>query len=135
MSVLSFISSVFKPVTDLVDELHYSGEEKGNIENKRAELKNELAKIQSDVMTKMLSLEEKVLESSSKVAIAETKSDSWFTRVYRPAIVSGMFILICCNYIGILPVQLPDIFVTIFGSTFGVVSVGRSVEKIKNLGK
>ena len=135
MGILSFISSIFKPAVELVDNVSTTDEE-------RLQLRNELASIQKEVSIKSMALEGKVIElqaklseSAAKVAVAETQSESWFTRTYRPAIVVGMFLLISANAFGWLPNQLPDIFVTIFGSVFGVVGIGRSVEKIRRVSR
>ena len=128
MSILSFISDIFKPAADLIDDCVTSDEE-------RMKLRNELAKMQSDIQHKMLDLEKAALEASSKVAVAEAKSDSWFTRTYRPAIITAMFVMFCLNAFGLLTVELPDIFIQVFGVAFGVTSAGRSIEKFKSLTK
>ena len=123
MGILSFIADIFSPAADLIDEVVTSDEE-------RMALENELANIKAKVSSEMLELQGKVLEASSKVAVAESQSDSWFTRTYRPMIITGMFILLSANAFGYLEHQLPDLFVQIFGACFGVVGAGRSVEKV-----
>lgn len=128
MDILGIISGIFKPVADTIDELHTSDEE-------RLKLRNELEAVQAKTVQQFLTLQQATLEASAKVAVAETQSDSWFTRSYRPIIVCGMFLLLCANSFGLLPVPLPDLFTTIFGSVFGITAVGRSVEKVKKLGK
>ena len=72
----------------------------------------------------------KMLDSANKLAIAESQSDSIFVKHYRPAIIVSMFLLIVLNYFGVTSRELPSIFVTIFGSCFGVVPIARSAEKI-----
>ena len=123
MGILDSLANIFKPIADTIDELHVGEDEKMALENKMAE-------IQKDVAVKMMDLQVKLSESAANVAIAETKSDSWFTRIYRPAIITGMFLMMVANAFGMLTVPLPDMFVTIFGSAFGVVGIGRSVEKV-----
>jgi len=123
MGVLEIIAGLFKPAVDLVDDIITSDEE-------RLILRNKLAAIQKDVAVQMMDLQGQVLSASSKVAIAETKSDSWYTRIYRPAIITGMFFLMCANAFGWLTVPLPDMFIAIFGSAFGVVGISRGVEKV-----
>lgn len=123
MSFLDAIGNIFKPISDTIDELHVGEDEKMALEN-------QMAAIQKDVAVKMMDLQVKLSESAANVAVAETKSDSLFTRTYRPVIISGMFLMMVANYFGILPVPLPDMFVTIFGSAFGVIGIGRSVEKV-----
>jgi len=128
MSILSFISDIFTPVSSLIDDIHTSDEE-------RLKLRNELAKMQSNIQHKMLDLEKTALESNAKIVQAESNSASWFTRTYRPAIITAMFIMFCLNAFGILTVPLPDIFIQVFGIAFGVTSAGRSLEKFKSLTK
>ncbi len=84
MEILSFISSIFKPAVDLVDELHTSDEEKGNI-------RNQLAAIQAGVQDKIIDLEAKRLEyekqlvdARSEVLTAEIQGKSWLQRNWRP---------------------------------------------------
>lgn len=84
MEILSFISSIFKPAVDLVDELHTSDEEKGNI-------RNQLAAIQAGVQDKIIDLEAKRLEyekqlvdARSEVLKAEMQGQSWLQRNWRP---------------------------------------------------
>ena len=130
MSIFSFITDIFKPASDIIDELHTSDEEK-------MKLQNEMAKIQAGTQEQGMKLEgqiaqlqAKLAEEAAKVAVAESKSDSVFTRTYRPAILSGMFILIALNSFGILTHPVPDIFISVFGAAFGVVGLGRTAEKI-----
>lgn len=126
MSILSFIGDIFKPASDLVDNLNTSDEE-------RLILRNQLAEIQASLNEKMIELEKAKIDALSKIQIAEVSSDSAFTRTYRPAIITGMFILISLNSFGVLTTPLPDVFLTVFGASFGVVGIGRSLEKIKRI--
>ena len=133
--IFDFIKGILSPVTTIIDELHVSDEE-------RLKLTNELAKIQAEVTQSQLKLEEtvaklqaKLAESASNVAIAESKSDSTFTKTYRPAIITGMFIMISLNAFGILAIPLPDIFISVFGASFGVVALGRTAEKVQRIKK
>ena len=65
MEILSFISSIFKPAVDLIDELHTSDEEKGNI-------KNQLAEIQAGVQDKIIELESKRLAYEKQLVDARS---------------------------------------------------------------
>lgn len=123
MNILSMISGIFKPAADLVDNLHTSTEEKH-------QLRNELARIEADLVTKVMEVEAKALEGAQQVAIAETQSESWFTRTYRPAIITGMFLLMAASVFGLTKVQLPESFYMIFGASFGIIGGGRTAEKI-----
>ncbi len=128
-AISDFVAGIFKPAADLIDNVHTSDEE-------RLQLRNEFEKIQASTMKQMVELDKKAMdlqakltESAAKVAVAESQSDSWFTRTYRPAILTGMFILIALDSFGVLTNSVPPIFTTVFGAAFGVVGVGRTVEK------
>lgn len=129
MSILSFIGDLFTPAVSAVDKLVTSDAE-------RLELRNALEKIKSDVITKMIEYDQKVLELQGKVveananvAIAEVKSESAFARLYRPIIISCMFVLIALNQFGLLKIVLPDLFIQIFGTAFGVITIAPTLTK------
>ena len=84
MSLFDWIGDLFKPASEIVDELHFSGEEKEKWKAKQAELRNKLAEIESRVATKVLALQEKSLEANMKVAIAEQQSGNWLSKSWRP---------------------------------------------------
>jgi len=130
MGILSFISSIFKPAADLVDNLHTSTEEKLELKNEFERIQNEMTERELQAAELVANLRMKLAETASKTAVAETQSDSAFTKMYRPLILTGMFILICLNSFGLLENPIPPIFVQVFGAAFGVVGIGRSVEKV-----
>ena len=122
MGIFSFITDIFKPATDIVDKLHTSDAE-------RMELRNALAKIEADVLKQQMELQAKLSEATSKMAVAEAGSESWFTRNYRPMIITSMFAMIMLEHFGLLKSELPEIFWQIFAASFGVMTVGPSVLK------
>ena len=139
MGVLDFIAGIFKPATDIIDKVHTS-------EAERLELQNALAKINAEVTTKLaeaevrvMELQAKLVEQSSKVSIAEAGSESWFVRHYKPIIVSCMFVLILGESFGLLKTELPEIFWQIFGASFGVLTatpaVGKGLSKVAEVVK
>ncbi len=130
-AIAAFVSGLFSPATSLLKEIHAPEEEKMKIQL-------ELSKLAAATHDKLIEseklkmeLESKVLESANKIATAEITSSSWFTRSYRPAIITGMFLLICASAFGLTKYPIPEIFWTIFGASFGVSQIGRSIEKIK----
>jgi hypothetical protein len=123
MSFLTVLSGILQPVADIVDNVSTTDEE-------RLKLKNELSKILSEVEVKLIDYHTKALEGAAKVAEAETKSDAWLTKNYRPLIVCGLFLLLVLDSFGVLQNTLPDVFISVFGAVFGVVSAGRSIEKV-----
>ena len=122
MGLLSFIGDIFKPAADVIDKLHTSEAEK-------LQLRNALAKIEADVMMKHMELQAELTKATAMVAAAEAGSESWFTRNYRPIIISSMFVMIMLESFGVLKTELPEIFWQIFAAAFGVMSVGPSVLK------
>lgn len=128
-SILSFIGGLFTPAATAIDKLVTSDAE-------RLELRNVLEKIRADVTikmleydTKVLELQGKIIESASNIAIAETKSESTFTRLYRPIIITAMFVMISLNAFGYLKNELPEIFIQVFGGAFGVLTLAPSIAK------
>lgn len=130
MNILSWIGDLFTPAATALDKLITSDAE-------RLELRNALEKIRSDLTikmleydTKVLELEGKLIEQTSQVAIAETKSESAFTRMYRPIIITAMFVMIALNGFGYLKNPLPEIFIQVFGAAFGVLTLAPSITKM-----
>lgn len=77
MGIFSWISSIFSPVADLVDNVHTSTEEK-------LKLRNELAKLQAEVNTKLISLEEEKVKALASVQRAEAESKWALVALWRP---------------------------------------------------
>ena len=121
MSILSFISNIFAPVAKVIDDVHTSTEEK-------LQLKNELAKVQADVQTKLIELEGKAIEADTKIREAEASSSSWLTQSWRPICSILIVALIVLGSFGVVTVtsdiyELAKIFLGVYGG-------GRSIEKL-----
>lgn len=121
MSVLGFIGSIFKPATDLVDNLHTSEEEK-------AELRNKFEALQNAATFKLLEYETKLMEAQASIVSAEAKGNN-LQRNWRPITMLSFVGLIVLESLGWLAKPLsPEIFTIIkFGMTGYIV--GRSAEK------
>ena len=91
MSVFSWIGDLFSPAADLIDNLHYSGEEKAEAKAKQAELKNKLAEIEAKVATRTLDLQSQIIDANSKIAVAEQKHGNWLSKSWRPLCSLGSF--------------------------------------------
>lgn len=91
--VFDFVKSVFKPATELIDNLHTSDEE-------RSLLKNELEKIQSTVLGQMLDAQKAQMDAQMQVIKAEAQSESKITRMWRP--IAMMVFLLIIVYQGVL---------------------------------
>lgn len=77
MGLFSWISSIFAPAAELVDNLHTSTEEK-------LTLRNELAKMQTEVNTKLIALEQEKVKAQAQVQVAESSSKYFLTANWRP---------------------------------------------------
>jgi hypothetical protein len=129
MSILNFISGLFTPISKVIDKIP--------TEEGKMELRNVLAEIESKVQLKMIEYDSKILDmqgelfkTAAQLSVAEVTSESWFVRHYKPAIVTGLFIMLVVDAFGLTVNRLPEIFVTVFSSAFGIISVVPSVTKL-----
>ena len=126
MSIFSFISNLFKPAADLVDELHVSDEE-------RAKLRNQLAEIQSKAQKQMLDYESKVVEARSKLMVAEAQSPHLITAIWRPAACLSLIAMVVLAAYGI---GNPDKEVyELTKILLGAYASGRTLEKVVKVSK
>lgn len=126
MSLFDFISSIFKPAADIVDELHTSEEEK-------LKLKNELASIQGQAQDKILDYESKLAEYRHKLLVAEANSPHPFVALWRPICSTALVTIIVLASFGICHpgpelYKLAEIFL-------GAYVGGRTIEKIVSASK
>lgn len=117
-----FISGIFSPAADLIDNLHTSEEEKGKI-------RAELARIQADVLNKTAELEMKRLDAVSKVQVAESQSKFWITAAWRPIASLALVSIVILSSFGLIPKPDAD-FYALTNTFLGVYAGGRSLEKI-----
>jgi hypothetical protein len=96
-------------------------------------LTNELEKIQSEVVNNAIDLQKSEAEMRASIMIADSKSDSWLTRSWRPMVMLGLFALIMLDYFGVSHKSVPEELFEIF--KYGVIGIGggRSAEKIASL--
>jgi len=123
MSILAAITSIIKPVADIIDELHTSDEEKGI-------LKNELARVENGFAEKLLDYEAKMTEMKVTVITAEAAGESWIQRSWRPIAMLTFLVLVVCDSFGWLKNPLaPEAWTLLQLGISGYV-VGRTAEKI-----
>ena len=136
-TILGFISNIFKPAADLIDDIHTSGEEEGAIKVKLRELTLALTKIESEVTLKVLEYEGKLLDIKAKIINTEATSDIWIVAAWRP-ITMLVFVSIVISYwfgyqpANMTPETISDVFDLIKIGLGGYV-VGRSGEKIAKI--
>lgn len=123
MSIWKAVTGLFQPVADLVDNLHTSEEE-------RLTIKAKVFELQTQTATEIMAYERQLLDSQSKVTMAEAQGQSWLQRNWRPITMLTFLILVVCDSFGLLAFRLADDAWTLLQIGLGGYVVGRSVEKI-----
>lgn len=118
--ILDFISSIFKPLCDTIDNVSTTDEE-------RLKLRNELAQIQSNVQTKLIELEQAKLNAAQKVIVAETNSDSTIVKTWRPITTVLLVSLVILGAFKVIDTP-PEIYKLLEGFLY-IYGAGRSAEK------
>ena len=122
MNVLGLIGQIFKPATELIDNLHTSQEEK-------LQQKAVLLQLQTDFLLQGLQYEQEQLKQKSAIIMAEAKSDSWIARNWRPITMLTFLALIVADQLGWLQFRLAEQAWTLLQIGLGGYVVGRSLEK------
>lgn len=135
-TITSFVSGIFKPAADLVDNLHTSDKEKGEIEIQKQNLRNEIDKIKFQLQERFLNYESQLMENRTKLIEAETKTGNIFVSSWRPALMVIFALLIVAKWLGF---SAPGISEAVELELFSIVKlgmtgyvVGRSAEKVMN---
>lgn len=123
MGIFSVLSGIIKPVADLIDNLHTSGEEKGKLREAINRVENEFAE-------KVLDYEAKVLEMQTTVITAEAKGDSWLQCSWRPVTMLTFLVLVVFDGFGWLKHPLAPEAWSLLQIGLGGYVVGRSAEKV-----
>ena len=123
MGIFEFVSSIFKPAVDLIDELNTSEEE-------RLELKKQILKIENDLQARLLEYETRLMEAQASIVRAEAQSQSWIARNWRPITMLTMLTLVVFGSLGVFNVTLQDEFWLLLQIGLGGYVIGRSAEKI-----
>ena len=127
MSIFSFIGKIFKPVTDLVDDLHTSEEEKLQVKSKMMEM-------QFEFQSKILDYETRLMESKATIIESEAKSEHFLTAAWRPITMLLFTGIIVLRWFGLtdagISQELELKLFSIVQLGLGGYIVGRSGEKI-----
>jgi len=123
MSILGFIGSLFSPITTITSKLSDNSVAKKEIDKALVEIQARVTEKMLEYDSKVVELQGKLLESNAKIQVAESQSASAFVRLYRPVIISSMFLMIAANSFGYLVNPLPELFIQVFGTAFGVITV------------
>lgn len=123
MGIFSFISSIIKPASDLVDNLHTSEEEK-------LELQKQMRQIENEFQSKVLEYETKLMENQASIIKAEAMGQSWLQRSWRPITMLTFLVLVVFDAFGVLPFRLANEAWLLLQIGLGGYVAGRSLEKI-----
>lgn len=123
MNVLKLISEIFKPAAELIDNLHTS-------EHEKLQQKAVLLQLQTDFLVQGLEYEQEQLKQKAAIIMAETKSESWITRNWRPITMLTFLGLVVLDQTGMLAFRLADEAWSLLQIGLGGYVVGRSVEKV-----
>lgn len=121
--IFGFIGGVIKPVTELIDSVSTTEEE-------RSALKNELLKIQTAFQSKVIEYEGRLMDAQSKVIVSEAQGQSWLQRNWRPITMITFLVLVVMDCLGFLKFRLSEQAWTLLQIGLGGYVVGRSGEKI-----
>ena len=121
------VSDALGPVTDMVDDLFTSDQER-----KKAE--RLMQKVKQRMQSKLLDVKGKLIEQRGRVVVAEAKGESWLQRSWRPITMLVFVVLIVLHWLGVAGTQLPpgvqqSVYDLIKLGLTGYV-VGRSAEKV-----
>ena len=123
MGIWDFMTGLMQPVTDLIDAVQTSDEE-------RLQFKAQIMRIQTEAMSKLQDYEMALLKAKSNIIVAEAKGDSWLQRSWRPLGMVTLLALVVLDSLGILPNRSNCTEAwTMIQVGFGGYVVGRSAEK------
>jgi hypothetical protein len=122
-AILGFISNIINPVTEIIDELNTSEEE-------RLAIKQKLFEMQTALSMKVMEYEQQLLKSKADIITAEAQGQSWIQRNWRPITMLTFLALVVFDSLGILANRLAPEAWTLLQIGLGGYVVGRSAEKI-----
>lgn len=123
MAVWDFLSGLVSPVTELIDELHTSEEE-------RMAVKARVLEMHMAMASKTLEYETQLMNAQANVIMAEAKGGSWLQRSWRPITMLTFLGLVVADSFGLLAFRLAAEAWTLLQLGLGGYVVGRSVEKV-----
>lgn len=126
MGLFDWIGGIFKPASELIDNIHTSEEEK-------LELKNTLEGIREKTYSKVLSIEMAMIEARKEISVAESNSQHVITAIWRPIASCSLVILVCIGTLGYA--NLTSEFYDFAKAFLGIYIGGRSLEKAAKIVK
>ena len=93
LGITELIAGIFKPATELIDNLHTSKEEK--LEQKRL-----LLEVQGRAMDRVHEYNTEVLMGQAKIVNSEASSEHWLTANWRPLVMLTFTGLVVARFLG-----------------------------------
>lgn len=123
MGLSDIVSGILKPISDVIDHVTVSGEDK---------VKLQMAQLQAGMAaaTASQAYEVQLLDGQQKVIAAEATSGNWLTSSWRPITMLTFLALVVCDSFGWLHSPLAPQAWTLLQIGLGGYTVGRSVEKV-----
>jgi len=123
MAIWNFLTGLVKPVTELIDEVHTS-------EDERLQIKAKLFEMQNAMAAQVMDYEARLLEAKTKVITAEAQGASWLQRTWRPITMLTFLILVVADTFGLTEFRLAQEAWILLQIGLGGYVVGRSAEKV-----
>ncbi|ABC31265.1 hypothetical protein HCH_04563 [Hahella chejuensis KCTC 2396] len=123
VSAWTSILNLFKPVADLIDNVHTSDEE-------RLQVQAQLFQIQAELTQRVMEYETKLLEAKARTIQAEAQGQSILQRNWRPLTMLCFLALVVCDSFGLLTFRLSVEAWDLLQIGLGGYVAGRSLEKI-----
>ena len=123
MGVLSFISSIISPITNLIGKVVTKEED-------RLKVKAAIAKLENEMVAKLLEYEAKLIEVQSKVIVSESQGAGWLQRSWRPITMLTFLGLVVSDTFGLTTFRLAPQAWTLLQIGLGGYVIGRSAEKV-----
>lgn len=123
MGLSDIFAGVLKPVTDVIEHVTMSGEDKAKLQIAQLQAANFAAQTAADY-------EKQLLAGQQAVVQAEASSSNWLAASWRPITMLTFLALVVCDSFGWLPNKLAPQAWTLLQLGLGGYTIGRSVEKI-----
>lgn len=123
MSFLDIVSSIFKPITDIIDHVLPSGDAK-------IQLQQKILESQMQAASQVMDYEKQLLDSQTQLIKAEETGNSVLQRNWRPVTMLTFLALVVGDALGWLPNRLAPEAWTLLQIGLGGYTVGRTIEKV-----
>jgi len=121
--IAEIVSGIFKPITDIVDHLTMSGDDK-------AKLQQMALQAQINAASAVTNYEQQLLTSQGDIIKAEANGGSWLQRSWRPITMLTFLALVVADSFGWLKNPLAPQAWSLLQIGLGGYVIGRSCEKV-----